>query len=129
MCEVMMDKAMKDGLQHRDDQSALKEKWRKTFMMQMGLMNGRCVTKNIMMCMMSNNSFKQSRKHVFFSKVFVIFFFFENHFSSKMRLVALLKKLSTNPARKLVRCSKKNITCRKNDKCDKVIKCILYLFS
>jgi hypothetical protein len=35
MCEVMKDKSMEDGLQHRDEQSALKENWRKTFMTQM----------------------------------------------------------------------------------------------
>jgi hypothetical protein len=33
----MKDNSMKDGLQHKDEQYALKEKWRKTFMMQMGL--------------------------------------------------------------------------------------------
>jgi hypothetical protein len=33
----MKDKEMEDRLQHRDDKSALKEKWGRTFMMQMGL--------------------------------------------------------------------------------------------
>jgi len=33
----MKDNSMENGLQNRDDQSALKEKWRKTVMTQMGL--------------------------------------------------------------------------------------------
>jgi hypothetical protein len=37
VCEFVKDKEMEDWLRHKDDQSALKEKWRKTFMMQMGL--------------------------------------------------------------------------------------------
>ena len=37
MWEVMKDNSMEDELQHMDDQSTLKEKWRKTFMTQMGL--------------------------------------------------------------------------------------------
>ena len=37
VCEVMKDNSMEDGLQHRDDQSVLKEKWRNTFMVQMVL--------------------------------------------------------------------------------------------
>ena len=37
VCEVMKDNSMEDGLQHRDEQSALKDKWRKTFITQMGL--------------------------------------------------------------------------------------------
>jgi hypothetical protein len=36
----MKDKEMKDELQHRDKKTALKEKWGRTFMTQMGLRKG-----------------------------------------------------------------------------------------
>jgi hypothetical protein len=35
--ELVKDKETEDGLQHRDDQSALKENWRKTFIAKMVL--------------------------------------------------------------------------------------------
>jgi hypothetical protein len=65
MCEVMKDNSMEDGLQHRDEKSALKEKWGNIHDTN-GFMKMFCVTTKVMMCMMSTNSFKQSTKHVFF---------------------------------------------------------------
>jgi hypothetical protein len=122
-CEAMKDKEMHDRLQHRDDQCVLKEKcgeiiYDAKWFYEWSL----CNKKRHDICD-KNQLLQAINKSCFLLKIFVIQK--KNHFSIRIDHLCTWKKLSANLAWKLVRHSKKNITCRKKYKCGKVkIKCV-----
>ena len=95
--EVMTDKAMGDGLPHRDDECGLKEKCQKAYHDENGFMKGFCVGKIIMTCMIKTQLLKVVTITCFSN----FLWFMKITSTAKCDHLWNLKNVSTNRARKL----------------------------